>query len=349
MGPWESASLLPRTPGFGRTTAASTAAPVFVVGTQRSGTTLLCQILNAHPRLYVLNEFWELYRHVSGQVRDPADLRQVLVRHLVLPADHGLFAGPRTAEAAEAADTYDPFAEFEAAIAFKLGLVGKTRWGIKDPRLTYFLPLFAERYPLARFIVITRDPRGVCASQLRQRWNVANVYSGARLWLLEVQLHRAFQKAFPDRVHWIRYRDLIGAPEASLESICRFLGESFSDEMLHHHEKSPIFSIHEGNRRATNPIDPSAVEEWRRRLSPRAVSIIESVAGPLMDELGYERMGRRVHFFPLERALYQTHQWLATTYRWQRRSGWSGIRGRLTRWLALHAWPVGLPELIADL
>ena len=39
---------------------------IFVVGTQRSGTTLLCRMLTAHPNIFIKNEFSDPYRIFSG-------------------------------------------------------------------------------------------------------------------------------------------------------------------------------------------------------------------------------------------------------------------------------------------
>ena len=62
--------------------------PVFVLGTQRSGTTLLNHMLNSHPRIFMVNEFWHLYPHVTGEIEDSARLEELLVSHLRLPGSY---------------------------------------------------------------------------------------------------------------------------------------------------------------------------------------------------------------------------------------------------------------------
>jgi hypothetical protein len=40
---------------------------------------------------------------------------------------------------------------------------------------------------------------------------------------------------------------------------------------------------------ATSGVSQEPVERWRERLSSRDVAVVQSVCGPLMDELGYRR------------------------------------------------------------
>lgn len=303
--------------------------PFFIVGTQRSGTTLLCQMLNAHPRLYALNEFWDLYEYLSGKDTNQKEMRRILVQHLALPPDDPLF--PESAPG----DPFEPFRDTELAFDRKLRLLGKTRWGIKDPRLTYFLPLFAEHYPQARFVVIIRDPRAVVSSQIKERWNIANVYAGAILYREELKIQKDFQATYPERVHWVRYRDLVERPREELETICEFLGEDFDEKVLNYHQQAPDFYVHGGNQNISRNVDPSFVDGWRKRISVMQASLIESIVGPLMEEYGFERIGKQVKIGPVQRTLFHSHQWLLTTYRWQQRTGWSGIRNHLRRLVAL--------------
>src|SRR5215510_14853722 len=96
---------------------------IFVVGTQRSGTTLLCRMLSAHPNIFVKNEIpnpcamfaWgasaaDVVRQISDSVRESLAGR--------------------------------PLEEL-------LTVEGKTRWGLKDPGLTYCLPKVFECFPAA--------------------------------------------------------------------------------------------------------------------------------------------------------------------------------------------------------
>ena len=58
--------------------------PFFIVGTQRSGTTLLFQMLNTHPELYVSNEFWGVYPYINEEANDLRELQNMLILRLGL-------------------------------------------------------------------------------------------------------------------------------------------------------------------------------------------------------------------------------------------------------------------------
>jgi hypothetical protein len=293
------------------------APPFFILGTQRSGTTLLYQMLNVHPRLYVVNEFWDLYPHLTGEIDDRAALEALLIRHLGLTSSY-LAPGESRDRA--------PFDHLDSAFARKLEETGKQRWGIKHPRLLYHVDLFLERYPDARFVFIIRDPRGVVRSYLTRKWNVANVFHGAKLWRDQVRLQQAFIARNPDRCHVLHFERLLEDPRAEVTSICRFLDEPFDERLLEYYRERPDTWIHDGNANITQPIERSIGESWRQHLSRRQIAIVEGITEDVMRAEGYAPESEPIRVGSLERLAYDVHQWMMTTYWWQRRSGWSGVR-----------------------
>ena len=294
--------------------------PFFIVGTQRSGTTLLFQILDNHPDLFVLNEIWHLYPFVRGETTDLRDLEELLISHLGL---NGPYLGP------DVLRPDDVFEHIEIAFNAKLRDLGKNRWAIKDPRLTYYLEDFQRRYPDSKWVMIIRDARGVVNSYLTRKWNVANVYSGARLWDEQIEIQRAFVRAHPEKTHVVHFEDLLANPRQVVTSICQFLGVECSEELLSYHRKKPSTPIHEGNVNITKPIQKAVGEKWRSRLSAVQIAVIETVAGKTLESEGYSLVGRSARLSVIRRYAYLLHQWVMTNYWWQKRSGWMGAKRRL--------------------
>lgn len=288
-------------------------APFFVVGTQRSGTTLLYQMLGSHPDLFVVNEFWHLYPHLDGEIRDLEALDRLLASHLELRQL------PTTASG-------EPWQHVDLAFRARLAERGERRWGIKDPRLTYHLDRFAERYPEGRFVFIVRDGRGVVCSYLKRKWNVANAYHGALLWAKEVGIQSEFMRRRVNRCHRLHFESLLDDPEGHLREICDFLGERFSPALLEYYRREPETPIHEGNENITKPIQKAVGDSWRNELSAHELGVIETASGKALVEQGYQLTGARARIGVVRRLYYDLHQWLWTTYWWQRRSGWSGFR-----------------------
>jgi hypothetical protein len=296
-------------------------APVYIVGTQRSGTTLLYQILNGHPDIYVLNEFWDLYPFVMGEKDSPQDLETLLVSHLGL---EGTYLEP------EEDAPRDVFEHLELAFERKLFLISKRRWAIKHPRLTYYLDEFADRFPDGKWIFIVRDGRGVVSSYLTRRWNIANAYSGAQLWADQVAIQRRFASRHPQMTHWLTFEQLLEDPEDEVRKICDFLEEPFSQSLLDFYSQTPDTHIHDGNINITRPIQKGMADKWRSRLTPRQIGIVEQVAGETLQAEGYELTGEKAWVSAAHKAAYRLHQEVMTTYWWQKRTRWKGVRGRLT-------------------
>ena len=292
--------------------------PIFIVGTQRSGTTLLARLLGEIPGLDIMNEFWSFHDCLIGS----ANPRAVIARRF----SKYDFAPP---------DGDDPFVHLEAGFAARAQSDGFRRWGLKDPRLTYTLNHFRERYPKAPFLFIVRDPRATCSSMMKQRWNVANSFCGARLWLKEVSLQREFILSHPDHCLQIRYEDLVSSPDSVVPTICDFIREPFDPALLEFHSApNRNIRVHAGNENILKAINPELSEKWRSELSPTQIRIIEATAETGMREFGYEVS--RSDLRPpgaTRRMAYGLHQWFCTNYWWQQRNGWKGPWRRLTQLL----------------
>jgi len=256
--------------------------PFFIVGTQRSGTTLLCRMLSSHPKVYVKNEL--------------GGLQRIFREH----------DGAGITAAVSAALT-------ATRVGRSLGELyhdeGVRAWGLKDPGLSYVLALIPDRFPRARVVFIVRDGRAVARSYKKARWGLGcNAFSAAQRWAEEVRMQDAFVARHPERSHRIRYEDLLADPEAALRGVCRFLGLPFHDSLLRYYEHPTEIDDHALTRNVFRPPDPELATRWRTELSARAVRAFESVAAPVLAQHGYDLLtdGR-----PLPRALrlyYHAHQ-----------------------------------------
>ncbi len=151
------------------------AAP-FVVGVNRSGTTLLRLMLDAHPDLTIPPET-HFVPEVIRLARRDGGTRVRMVRTMTRHprwGDFGIDARElrgRVAhiKPAKAGPVVRAFYELYAESQ------GKARWGDKTPRYMRAMPRIEKALPEARFIHIIRDGRDVALSQSERALDGADV------------------------------------------------------------------------------------------------------------------------------------------------------------------------------
>jgi len=278
--------------------------PFFIIGFQRSGTTLLRLMLDSHREVAVPLDVVGLWASYAGRVDDEfgglatdADLRR-LVEALLAEQRIRLWNVELSADriCAGAAGSGFPgvIDAFNRAYA---GAAGKRRWGAKDPGDMRRIHLIDEWFPEARFVHIIRDGRDACLSLVKQEFGPDDLLACADAWREEVWWVRRIGRLLgPGRYHELRYEDLVADPEAVLYPLCGFLELEFDPGMLAYHlrvadavpdEKRHIWPLIDRPPQADN------VERWRTRLSRGMRVCFEKRAGPVLAECGYEVLAGR--------------------------------------------------------
>lgn len=276
--------------------------PIFVVGANRSGTTLFRLILNRHSEIAIPDELsyfrGHLFSSSTGLWRGEG-LRRDWYEEFVTRFIHNNAETIRPLDAESilayllAREEVDLRLPYEHVLTSWAKAHGKERWGEKTPGNLFHVPVIREMFPDARFVYMVRDPRAGANSMQKASLYGEDIvintlnrhhYMTAGLALLEETVPE-------DKRFLLRYEDLLTAPEPTIRTVCQFLGVEFEEGMLTHHEDAEDFmrtrALTDFNSTATGPIDPSRVGSWRKHLSRRDVAIVEKICRDEMLRFGY--------------------------------------------------------------
>lgn len=283
---------------------------IFIVGCDRSGTTLLRLMLNQSPVLHIPRETAFLpklrkQQELYGDFTQPYQ-RWFFIRDLqTYKATSKSFSFPvfeLTLEEAEAALAATAPTDYPGATASlfqaSANKKGKNLWGDKTPRYVLEIPWLAEAFPSAKFIHIIRDGRDVGASIIKAGWE-NSFLKAAYYWQTRVKFGiEAGSTLGTNRYYEIRYEKLVLDPEKTIKDLCSWLKLEYTPMMLKYYENASDYVINwQGNTLVNKPPNPSRVSAWKTHLSQHQIADFESVAGELLQELGYEVTGAKVPFY----------------------------------------------------
>ena len=267
------------------------AAPIFVIGTGRSGTTLLRQMLTAHPRIHLTHEagVYSYARHAPAGT--PAD--KWLEHYFQTFSFAWLRLSPQQVRAALPAELGQLPVDAVTRLAAKAVLGGKARqqgkprYGDKNPLDTHNLARIFADFPDARVVYITRDPRPTVLSFNRMPFGTSSALLNS--WLCRVQFDHI--QPYLDRILEVRLEDLVAAPRPVLQQILAYLGEPWDDAVLDHlrcatTDDVPPLPWFVGATRE-QPSREQSGGGWREQLQPAWIRLIERINQSSMDRYGY--------------------------------------------------------------
>ncbi len=281
------------------------AAPIFLICSERSGSNLIASIVGEHPSVYTHPPYhlgrdliMRLHEVAAGG-RESAAL-DVLKRSAAMRI--GKYRGDEEAQRfSDWLDSRDEIVPAEVArFVFQdmpLDAHGKHAF-IKENNIHQMLFFLVDCFPDAKFIFQVRDPRDFLLSCVarRKRWlgnkfgsirNAMNVWRDDQLGGLT-----AYGLLGPQRVFLQRYEDLVGNFEPTVTRLCEFLGLDFDERMHKFHEADHAqkLAVRGGPREnLARPLMTANFRKYRKGLSRGQVKIVEAYNGDLMDRFGYPR------------------------------------------------------------
>jgi hypothetical protein len=277
---------------------------VFIVGSTRSGTTLLQRMVNAHPQIAVVHETHWITRYFekrTGLTPKGFVTPELIPKLLEYHRFPKMKVGRDELERLINSDKPLSYSSFVSAIFDLYGQrKGKSLVGDKTPSYVLSLPTLHGLWPKAKFVHLIRDGRDVCLSMVN--WKKAHVAAGrlatwsedpmlttALWWKQRVRLGREDGSALgPELYYEIRYETLISQPATECAALCDFLGLSYDDAMLRFHEGREKADPGLDAKRAWRPTTPG-LRDWRTQMTLDEIERFEAAAGDLLEELGYPR------------------------------------------------------------
>ena len=279
--------------------------PFFLVGFQRSGTTLLRLMMNAHPEIGIPHDSAELWLRYRKQLDKYDHLRTVqsaiaLIQDLLAEPRIEAWQTPLPKEAllSEPLPTNFP-AIMDRFHQVYVRFHGKKFWGDKNTGNLTELDQLNVMFPACKIIHLIRDGRDCALSHGSEEYvyGYENVLRVAKEWKNQVTLCRKMGAMLPsERFYELRYEDLITNSESELKGVCDFLQISFSPRMLNYY-KDVKRHVPEGRRSLWPLLDKPPVTsnafKWKSSMKLGDLAVFERVAGSLLEEVGYERLNQR--------------------------------------------------------
>ncbi|MCK5876213.1 MAG: sulfotransferase [Candidatus Marithrix sp.] len=242
--------------------------PIFLVGAERSGTTLLRLMLDHHPDLAFNPEF----EFAVDQIDNAGKIPNLSDYHYYL-SSHGIFNSYNF--------TIDKNLSYEELInSFLLQKQQSDNKNLVGATVHHKFDHLLKFWKKSKYIHIVRDGRDVSISNIVMKWS-GNLFIAANRWIDAENIWAEMeQKLAPEQKLTIYYEDLIRDSEKTLTTICDFIGIPFSKEMYNYADDC-TYSLP----------NTKFVTKWPKKLTDKEIQQIEYKIASLLKQHNYKLSG----------------------------------------------------------
>ncbi|MGH1362027.1 MAG: sulfotransferase family protein [Calditrichia bacterium] len=260
--------------------------PIFIIGSQRSGTSFLYRLVQSYLKIGFGRDNGNFVRMMEmlrfyGDLTEEVNIRRLLKDILAIPEFKKRFKGLEIDPDHFIANLEErSYAEVVRRFYAEWAYFKDTdRWGGKTPDYSIYANELYSLFPDAKFIHIIRDGRDVALSLFKLEWGPESPMQAAKHWKDRAKSALEFGKKLTGKTYMeLRYEGLLDNPEKEFARIVHFIEYEGDREAL----------IEQFNREIEGKIKQGNYNKWKREMSPRQIKAFERVSGDLLDELGYE-------------------------------------------------------------
>ena len=320
--------------------------PIFILGSGRSGTTVIASLVNRLPGVHIANE--------TGFIGQSVELLREIAkpesrRRLIEVVNSWLVIEQWTGRASEKG--FEDFCQQHqlsgpaAFIHYVWQIDSPVPWeqlnfiGDNTPLYVFSIPWLLELFPDARFVHVVRDPRDVVCSMMSMRFGADDPVVAAVEWNHAFGCWLMAERIIPpeNRIE-IRYEDLCFSAEETKGKLTAFLKTEYPlAETIPGGDVTAEIPLSDTFRRVstlphhqglTAPLNASRVGRYETELSPGDLRAIEAVVQNGMMALGYRASEWQVGPWARENRAFLTRRMFIDLIK----RAWRRLRHALTRW-----------------
>ena len=270
--------------------------PFFIIGAQRSGTTLVRLLLNAHSKIAIPEEgtFWMPIIREYGNKPHKDISKKILKTYISYIKNNAQFKTWHVDEKfldRDCGKENKTISEFMACIyKYYASTNGAIIWGDKTPSFFRMVSRINNIFPQARFIHVYRDGRDTFLSLRKKECDRNNVVTEAIEWVFKIRIaNKQLNKINKNRVFLISYENLIASPENTLSELCAFLGVKYEESMLLFWQQSENYIGRHHSDKIFQPITSDSIGKWKHEFNDNENALFDLIAGSTLEQLNYKR------------------------------------------------------------
>ncbi len=283
----------------------TTEKPIFILGAQRSGTTLVRLLLNNHPRIAIPDESTFLMPILKSKYLKQAISGERLknfIRYLQVNKEFEIwnFDNSKTIDALLNKKSYSLHGLISVIFKSFCEAKGKPRWGDKTPSFFRKADILSKLFPQAKYLHIVRDGRDVFASYKKMKVMRNYAAVNALEWRYKVWKIENFLSGInPSDKITIRYEDLVANPEDVMKQVFNTIEEEYDDGILEFHKDSKYNVGKNHSNLIYQPISSSNTNKWKKELSKREINIFTTMSSGVLKSFDYEIGQKRLPFIDM--------------------------------------------------
>ncbi|MCX7513943.1 sulfotransferase family protein [Frateuria hangzhouensis] len=296
--------------------------PIFLLGSHKSGSSLLRSLLDGHPSLAVLPKETHLFQFTNHWV----DYRRR--RNLPRAMDRSEFFDQLLGQIREDTRGHDPYADapgfsyrmeileprlraldpadmpafllgyMQAAYEASFGQPPAAGRALVEKSVEHaeFAYVLARYFPGARFVHIVRNPYATLVALRRMLQKMAGRFP--YLWPVASSLHNSYHQLFTNRLALpnylcVRFEDLVSDTAATMRDVAGFLGIDYDEALVHPTSQGEHWQGNSTSNEAFGGISQRPLEAWKSQITDYEIALANLVAAPVLDAFGYERLEPR--------------------------------------------------------